>query len=79
MMVNRRTMLGAGAAVAGLALLPRGSAAWAAAGQASELKPMNLPPPISPAERMRRLQGAKELMRRHGIGAVLVESGPSLD
>jgi len=79
MILNRRAMLGAGAAFTATALLERGSAAWAAAAQASELKPMTLPPPISPAERLRRLAQARELMRRHGMGAVLVEAGPSLD
>jgi Xaa-Pro dipeptidase len=78
-MLNRRTMLGTGAAVAVAAMLPRGSAAWAAAQEAAELKPFNLPSPIAPAERARRLRGARDLMRRHGIGAVLVEAGPSLD
>ena len=78
-MLNRRTMLGTGAAVAAAALLPRSSAAWAAAQEAAELKPLNLPSPIAPAERARRLAGARDLMRRHDIGAVLVESGPSLD
>jgi Xaa-Pro dipeptidase len=38
-----------------------------------------IPPPISAAERMQRLSRAQELMRAKGIGAVLVESGPSLD
>ena len=79
MILNRRAMLGAGAAFTATALLERGSAAWAAAAQAGELKPMALPPPISPAERLRRLAHARELMRRHGMGAVLVEAGPSLD
>ena len=79
MILNRRAMLGAGAAFTATALLERGSAAWAAAAQAGELKPMTLPPPISPAERLRRLAQARELMRRHGMGAVLVEAGPSLD
>ena len=77
--LNRRTMLGAGAAIAATALLPRGSAAWAAAQEAGELKPMNLPPPIAPVERLERLRGARDLLRRHGMGAVLVEAGPSLD
>ena len=31
------------------------------------------------AERLQRLAKAQELMRSSGIGAVLVESGPSLD
>src|SRR5688572_748875 len=78
-MINRRMMLGTGAAVAAAALLPRSSAAWAAVQEAGDLKPLSLPSPIAPAERARRLVQARELMRRHGIGAVLVESGPSLD
>ena len=78
-MLNRRSLIGAGAATAAAALLARGSAAWAAAGEAGELRPMTLPPPIAPAERVARLRGARDLMRRHGIGAVLVEAGPSLD
>jgi Xaa-Pro dipeptidase len=78
-MLDRRTLFGTGAAVAAAALLPRSSPAWAAAQEAAELEPLSLPSPIAPAERARRLAGARELMRRHGIGAVLVESGPSLD
>jgi Xaa-Pro dipeptidase len=46
---------------------------------AEQLKPLPIPPPITAAERMQRLARAKELMRSVGIGAVLVESGPSLD
>ena len=79
MQVNRRAMMAGGAAVAASVLLERGSAAWAAVGEASELKPMALPPPITPAEKARRLVAARDLMRRLGIGAVLVEAGPSLD
>ena len=78
-MLNRRTMLVRGAAMAATGWLQRGSPAWAAAAQASELKRLSLPPAITPAERLQRLSGARALMRRHGIGAVLVESGPSLD
>ncbi len=79
MVLNRRTMIGTGAAMAATALLARGTTAWAAAQEAAELKPIALPPPIAPAERVTRLRGARDLMRRHGIGAVLVESGPSLN
>ncbi len=79
MVLNRRTMIGPGAAMAATALLARGTTAWAAAQEAAELKPIALPPPIAPAERVTRLRGARDLMRRHGIGAVLVESGPSLN
>src|SRR4051794_16168990 len=46
---------------------------------AAELPSIPIPPPISSAERLLRLGKAKELMQRNGIGAVLVESGPSLD
>ena len=77
--MNRRAMMGAGAAAAAMGLLERGSPARAAVGEAGELKPMTLPPPISPAERMRRMVQARDLMRKHGIGSVFVEAGPSLD
>ena len=77
--VNRRAMMAGGAAVATGVLLERGSAAWAAVGEASGLKSIALPPPITPAEKARRLVAARDLMRRLGIGAVLVEAGPSLD
>ena len=74
--IRRRMFLaGAGALAAGLTLpLDR-----LAAAAAEELKPVKLPPPISSAERLQRLSRAQELIRRNGMGAVLVESGPSLD
>lgn len=43
------------------------------------LSPVTLPPPINVAERLGRLARAKALMASHGIGAVIVESGSSLD
>jgi Xaa-Pro dipeptidase len=46
---------------------------------AAELPKIPIPPPISSAERVRRLAKARELMQRNGIGAMIVESGPSLD
>lgn len=46
---------------------------------AAELPKITLPPPISTEERVRRLARARQLMQAAGIGAVLVESGPSLD
>jgi Xaa-Pro dipeptidase len=76
---SRRAMLGGGMALAAGALLSRGSSAWAAVQGATELKPIPIPPPIAPAERVARLGKARDLMRSRGIGAVLVESGPSLD
>jgi Xaa-Pro dipeptidase len=48
--------------------------------QAVEATPsIPIPPPISSAERLQRLAKARALMQRHGIGAIIVESGPSLD
>jgi len=35
--------------------------------------------PIGAAERLRRLDKARQLMRRHGLGAILIEPGASLD
>ena len=46
---------------------------------AAELAPIPIPPPITSAERLQRIARAKALMQQNGIGAVLVESGPSLD
>jgi Xaa-Pro dipeptidase len=56
--------------------LPLGRAVAAAA---DALKPVPLPPPISSAERLQRMAKARTLMQRNGIGAVLVEAGPSLE
>ena len=66
--------MSAGAIVASAAIPSR----IAAAAQ-DELGPVKLPPPISNEERLARLARARDLMQRSGIGAVLVESGPSLD
>ena len=38
-----------------------------------------LPPAITPAERLARLAKARALMQRHGLGAILIEPGASLD
>ena len=77
--VNRRRLLGGSAALAAAALIGRGSPGWAAVQTAKDLSPVPLPPPIAAAERVARLANARALMQRQGIGAVLVESGPSLD
>jgi Xaa-Pro dipeptidase len=45
----------------------------------AELPRIALPPAITSGERLQRLGRAQDLMRRNGIGAMLVESGPSLD
>jgi Xaa-Pro dipeptidase len=78
-MISRRSMLTTGAALAASASLARGSVAWAAVQEAAELKPLALPPPISGAERALRLAHAQVKMASKGIGAVLIEAGPSLD
>ncbi len=72
---RRRFLQGAGALAASMTVPLEQIFAQAAA----ELPTIPIPSPISSAERVQRLAKAKELMRRHGIGAVLVESGPSLD
>src|SRR3954471_351942 len=67
-----------GALAAGAALTVRPSALLAAADPV--LKPMTGDvAPIGRAERMQRLDKARQLMRRNGLGAILVEPGASLD
>ncbi len=74
MNLDRRAFLGTGAAAA---LLPAGLASGAAAQpQGASIK---LPPAITREERLARLANARSLMQRHGIGAIVVEPGASLD
>jgi Xaa-Pro dipeptidase len=47
--------------------------------EAGELTPTALPPPIGRDERMGRLARARSLMQTNDIGAIIIESGPSLD
>ena len=72
MRLSRRSVLGG---LAASTLLAAGAPGRAATDYAR----IKLPPPIGREERLRRLAGARALMQRHGIGAILVESGPSLD
>src|SRR5437868_6431629 len=74
--VRRRDMLAGAGALAAAMTVP-----WARvlAQAVEQLQPIPSPPPITAAERIRRLAAAKDKMRALGIGAVLVESGPSLD
>jgi Xaa-Pro dipeptidase len=75
-MIRRRHFLqGTGALAAAAALA--GSHALAAV--RDSLKPIKLPPPISAAERLERIARARALMQQAGIGAVVVEAGPSLE
>jgi Xaa-Pro dipeptidase len=74
--IGRRTFLqGTGALAATLALPLERLAAQAAA----ELPSIPIPPPISSAERLQRVAKARRLMQRHGIDAIIVEPGASLD
>src|SRR5438874_8329001 len=74
--VERRTLLMAGGAFAAAMTLPLGRVFAQAA---AELPTIPIPPPISSEERLQRLAKARNLMQQHGIGAIIVESGPSLD
>jgi Xaa-Pro dipeptidase len=74
--MSRRGVISGAGAFAVAMTMPLGRAFAQAAEQ---LTPIPLPPPISQAERLQRVAAARELMRKNGIGAVLVESGPSLD
>jgi Xaa-Pro dipeptidase len=49
------------------------------AAAADELRPIPIPPPIARAERLARIAKARSLMKQHGIGAIIVEPGASLD
>lgn len=72
--MSRRAIIGAGLGLTAAAAMPLGAVA-----SATDYVRMKLPPPIGRDERMRRLTGARSLMQRHGIGAILVEPGASLD
>jgi Xaa-Pro dipeptidase len=72
---RRRFLQGAGALAAAMAV-PLGRVLAEAA---AEVPAIPIPPPITSAERLQRIAKAQGLMKRHGIGAIIVESGPSLD
>jgi Xaa-Pro dipeptidase len=76
MLIRRRSFLGGAGALAAAMTVP-----WSRvlAQAVEKLAPIPIPPPITQAERMQRIAGARDKMRALGIGAVLVESGPSLD
>ncbi|MES2136234.1 MAG: aminopeptidase P family N-terminal domain-containing protein, partial [Pseudomonadota bacterium] len=74
--IARRSLLGGGVALAASMTLPLGRVFAEAS---AELPAIPIPPPITSAERLQRVARARELMRKAGIGAVLVEAGPSLD
>jgi len=72
---RRRLLQGAGAIAASMTLSMTRVMAQAAA----ELPSIPIPPPIGSAERLQRMARARGLMAQHGIGAIVVEAGPSLD
>ena len=72
MRLTRRSVIAAAAAA------PLAGVLRAAEPDLSALRPLVPPPPIGRAEYARRLAAAQALMRRHGMAAVLVESGTSL-
>lgn len=74
--IRRRNFIAGAGALAAAMTIP-----WSRvlAQAIEQLAPIPIPPPISAAERMQRIAAARQKMRALGIGAVLVESGPSLD
>jgi Xaa-Pro dipeptidase len=74
--VGRRSLLAGGAVLAASMTLPLGRLFAQAS---AELPRVELPPPISPAERLDRIAKARRLMQEKGIGSIIVESGSSLD
>ncbi|MGZ2411163.1 Xaa-Pro aminopeptidase [Sphingomonas sp. F9_3S_D5_B_2] len=75
-MIQRRSFIAGAAAMTAAMTIPF-DRVMATAGD--ELRRLPLPPPISSAERLRRIASARELMQQNGIGAVIVEAGSSLD
>ena len=76
--IGRRALMVGGLSSVALAA-SWSDAAFAAAANSAALAPIPLPPPIGQPERLVRLATARALMQRHGIGAIVVEAGPSLD
>ena len=74
--IRRRQFLQGASASAAAMTIPLGRVIAQAA---DELPAIPIPPPITTAERLQRIAKARTLMARHGIGAILVEAGPSLD
>jgi Xaa-Pro dipeptidase len=75
--LSRRHVLGGLAGGAGLAV--SGLATPVNAAAVADVAPIPLPPPIGRPERLARLAKARTLMKRHGIGSILIEPGASLD
>jgi len=76
MHLHRRQLLAAGGALTAASLT---GFARAAIQEARELTRIVLPPPIGSSERLARVAKAQALMKANDIGAIIVESGASLD
>src|SRR5262245_13672683 len=74
MQTNRRAILGLAATAGLIGLRPT----LLSAQTGGEKTPASLPPPITRAERLKRIAKAQQLMRAAGLKALLVESGSSL-
>ena len=74
--IHRRSFLKTGGALAAALTLPLDRLMAQAA---AELPTMPVPLAITTAERLQRIAKARTLMGRHGIDAIIVEAGPSLD
>jgi len=74
--IHRRSFLKTSGALAAALTLPLERLAAEAA---AELPAIAIPPAITTAERLQRIAKARTLMARHGIDAIIVEAGPSLD
>jgi Xaa-Pro dipeptidase len=74
--IHRRSFLKSGGALAAALTLPLGRLSAQAA---AELPAIPIPPAITTAERLTLIAKARTLMARHGIDAIIVEAGPSLD
>jgi len=72
--VSRRGFIGASSAVVASSFASASTFATA-----SQAKAIALPNPIGREERLQRLAAARQLMERHGIGAIIIEPGASLD
>ena len=77
MQFNRRQLMFATGAMAAIPLTGMARAAVQELKAATPSIP--IPPPIGRAERLQRLAKARALMAANDIGAIIVESGPSLD
>jgi Xaa-Pro dipeptidase len=74
--IHRRGFLGGAGALTAATTLPLERVMAQAA---AELPAIPIPPPISSAERLQRIAKARRVMARHGIDAIIIEPGASLD